>query len=107
MDTFTLVVSLWLLDASWDTPGTARTPGLGWEECRAAAKLVARPQGSAWCEADRQGPETFDLFVSIPHGRNWWQVEERYIPDLSEADCETRSEEIRKDGARGVRTMCV
>jgi hypothetical protein len=52
METFTLVVYLWLLDVPWSEwrdYHEARTPGLGLEECKAAAKLVRPPQGRAHC----------------------------------------------------------
>jgi hypothetical protein len=51
MDTFTLVVILWLApDEPWGWGDReARTPGLGLAECMAAAKLVKPPQGRARC----------------------------------------------------------
>ena len=52
METFTLVVYLWLLDVPWSQwrdYREARTPGLGLEECKAAARLVQPPQGRAYC----------------------------------------------------------
>ena len=51
METFTLVVLLWAASGepwSWDY-GETRTPGLGLDECKVAAKLVVPPQGRAWC----------------------------------------------------------
>jgi len=51
METFTLVVILWLApDEPWGWGyREARTPGLGLDECMAAAKLVKPPQGRARC----------------------------------------------------------
>jgi hypothetical protein len=53
METFTLVVWLWLTDVPFSQSlREARTPGLSEDECKAAAKLVAAPQGRAWCEIE-------------------------------------------------------
>ena len=49
-------------------------------------------------------PATFTLFIWITTGE---QVEERHIPNLSEAQCAARSKEIRKDKGPGVYTRCV
>jgi hypothetical protein len=84
-----------------------RVPGLSWAECRMRAREFAAPQpriGGAYCAADRPEPTTFTLFVWI-HAN--MRVEERFIPDLSEADCRARSDEIREDRTRGVRVMCI
>lgn len=51
METFTLVVWLWLVPGErFDSEfRKASTPGLSLEECKAAAKLVLPPQGRADC----------------------------------------------------------
>jgi hypothetical protein len=50
METFVLVVRLWLIGEPWSWDyREARTPGLGWDECVAAAKLVQPPMGRAYC----------------------------------------------------------
>ena len=50
METFTLVVYLRLVGEPWSWDyRQARTPGLGRDECVAAAKLVQPPQGRAYC----------------------------------------------------------
>jgi hypothetical protein len=53
METFTLVVWLWLTDVLpyRESLREARTPGLSEDECKAAAKLVAPPQGDQGTEA--------------------------------------------------------
>lgn len=52
METFTVTLVVWLSFANPDFGDgfhEARTPGLTEEVCKAAAKLVQRPQGSAHC----------------------------------------------------------
>jgi hypothetical protein len=73
MDTFTLVVILWLApDEPWGWGDReARTPGLGLAECMAAAKLVKPPQGRARCYLEGRPdpawttPASFTLSTSI------------------------------------------
>jgi hypothetical protein len=70
METFTLVVFLWLAPGepcSWDHR-EASTPGLGEGECEAAAKLVAPRQGHAWCFIEgRPEPSGADHRASSHH----------------------------------------
>jgi hypothetical protein len=52
METFVVTLVVWLSFANPDFGDgfrEARMPGLTEEACKAAAKLVQRPQGSAWC----------------------------------------------------------
>jgi hypothetical protein len=107
METFVLIA--WF--ALWGPHGgdvvDMRVPGLSWAECKARAREFAQPRpliGGAYCAADRPEPAAYTLHVWIRRGT--MRFEERHIPDLSEADCRARSDEIDKDGARGVRTTC-
>jgi len=54
METFTLVILLWLTDVPFSPQSLReeRTPGLSEDECKATAKLVQPPQVRAWCEVE-------------------------------------------------------
>jgi hypothetical protein len=104
METFTLVVWLWLAD---DEPWgwgyrEARTPGLGLDECMAAAKLVKPPQGRARCylegrpEPDRQTDNDYTLTVHEYVGGGRHQTTR--FRNLNKSVCRTWAAEVKQAG---------
>src|SRR5262245_51256779 len=67
METYTLLVRLWLLPGErLNEFHEAPTPGLGEDECKAAAKLVQPPQGRAWCFLEGRPEPVWSTAPSYP-----------------------------------------
>jgi hypothetical protein len=104
METFTLVVFLWLQPGeawSWDYR-EARTLGLSQDECMAAAKLVTKPQGGARCVVEGRPeptwtpPASLELSGSIYVGGG--RHESIRAKGLSESVCRTSAAEVNQAG---------
>jgi hypothetical protein len=107
MERFIVTLVVWLSFANPDFGDgyrEARTPGLTEEACKAAAKLVHYPQGTAHCVVEGRPepqwspptPETFTLDVTRRIGIG---LQRTWTPNLSESECKARAELV--DPAQG------